>query len=108
MKMRTIPEAARELGLSESFVRRGVDAGKWKIFQAGRRALVDVDEVAQSKSPSRPGADIPEISRQTGLSHNRIRHGIRDGWIPHWVEGKKYLMDPDEVSRAIQDRMTKK
>lgn len=108
MKMRTIPEAAKELGLSESFLRRGVEAGKWKIFQAGRRTLVDVEEVAQSKSSARPGADVSGISQLTGLSDHRIRQGIRDGWIPHWMDGNKYAMDPDEVQRAIQDRMQKK
>ena len=108
MKMRTIPEAARELNRSESFLRRGVETGKWKIFQAGRRTLLDVEDVARQLGPDRAGVGLLEISRLTGLSMNQIRCGIREGWLPHWVDRKKYLMDPDEVRRAIQDRMQKK
>lgn len=108
MKMRTIPEAARELDRSESYLRRGVNAGKWRIFKAGNRKLVDVDDVARQLGPDRPGVGVSEISQATGLSPNQIRCGIREGWIPHWINRKKYLMDPDEVQRAISDRMQKK
>ena len=89
MKMRTIPEAAKELNRSESFLRRGVESGRWSVFQAGRRALVDVDVISSQLGPDRAGVDIKEISRQTGLSMNQIRCGIREGWIPYWVDRKR-------------------
>ena len=106
--MRTIPEAAKALNRSESFLRRGIEAGKWNVFQAGRHVLVDVDDLAQQIGPDRSGLDVAGISKLTGLSQNQVRQGIQDGWLPHWKNRKKYLMDPEEVKRAILDRMQKK
>ena len=107
MNLQTVRTVCAELGISEIQVRRAIAAGKLDTMKLGSRLLVDLDTARDILNPEVTGANIEDVSRETGLNITAIRRGIREGWIPCQKPGKAYVFDLDEVKEAIRKRMKK-
>lgn len=106
MKMATINEVARAVGMSRQRVSRAIDAGALPVLRLGNRRMVDLEEAEKYFAIKRSdGIGVDALSTATGLSAGAIRQGVRDGWIPHWKYGRYLRFDKDAVFAAIQKRI---
>ena len=48
-----------------------------------------------------PFQKIPEAARTTGLSTYFLRHGVRDGSVPHIKSGTVYLVNVPALLRKL-------
>lgn len=48
-----------------------------------------------------PFQKIPEAARTTGLSTYFLRHGVRDGSVPHIKSGTVYLINVPALLRKL-------
>lgn len=108
MNLQTVRTVCAELGISEIQVRRAIAAGKLDTMKLGSRLLVDLDTARDILKPEVTGANIKDVSRETGLNITAIRRGIREGWIPCQKPGKAYVFDLDAVKKALRKRMKEK
>lgn len=108
MNLQTVRTVCKELGISESRVRRAIADKSLPVMQLGNRMLVDMDTARNILKPAQAGVTIEEVSRATGLNVTAIRRGIREGWIPCEKPGKAYTFQLDQVIKAIERRMTEK
>lgn len=105
MLLKTIRDAVAILeGVSESRLRRAVQANEVPSMKLGNRTLVDVD-VARAVLAAQEGEKIEAVSKQTGLAVTAIRRAIREGWMPCTKPGKAYLFNMAEVTAAIERRI---
>lgn len=104
MKLRTITEAAKELQISQSRLRRAVRAGQVSYLMMGNRQLVDVDTAQALRSPE-GGITINELSELTGLRVSTIYRAVQEGWMPSSKQGRALVFDKDEAQKAIQGKM---
>ena len=105
MNLQTVRTVCKELGISETSVRRAIADKRLPIMRLGNRMLVDLDTAQDLLKPRKEGATIEEVSQATGLNITAIRRGIREGWIPCEKPGKAYIFQLDEVLKAIEHRM---
>lgn len=104
MRLRSIPEAARLLGIDEQKLRRGVHAGRYAHYEIDGRILVDVDELAAAIEAEKRTISIEEAAELTGLSKTMIRRGARGGWLPCEKIGKAYRFTPARLLEALEGR----
>ena len=102
MKLRTIPEAARALGMDTQAFRRRVAAGKIPSYDLGGRLLVDVDEAARILETERGSIGIREASALTGLTEGMIRRAVRDGLLPCIRVGNGIRFVPAALLEALE------
>lgn len=104
MNYKTIPDAARALGVHEGKVRRAVKSGSLASLKLGNRPLVDLDE-AKAVLAEPEGVTIDVVSAETGLTVGAVRRAVREGWMPSRKPGKAYLFDLEAVREAIRQRV---
>ena len=104
MKLRTINEAAKELNVSQSRLRRAVRAGQVNYLMMGNRQLVDVDSAQSLRGPE-GGISINELSDLTGLRVSTIYRAVQEGWMPYDKRGRALVFDKDAAQAAIQGKM---
>lgn len=108
MKIRTLNEAAAELGTTRDRLRRGIAAGKYPFMTWGNRYLVDVDLIAPilaAEDEAKNTIGIKECAEQLGLSVDVIRRMARSGLIPYEQKGRYYRFRLSEVEAAIRKQM---
>lgn len=108
MRLMTISEAARLLGISEQRLRRGVEAGRYPYIRIGSRKLVDVDELEPVIRAEQATIGIREAAQLTGLPMTAIRRGAREGWLPCRKDGKAYLFQPAQLLDALEQMKKKR
>ena len=106
MRLATIRETCKELGVAESILRKAVATKKVPVMMLGNRVLVNVDS-AREVVVRPTGCTIEEVSQQTGLTVSAIRRAIREGWMPCEKPGRAYIFHMPDVLEAIQQRMSK-
>lgn len=108
MKMRTLNEAAAELGTTRERLRRGIAAGRYPAMKWGNRYLVDIDVLAPILAAEDEAArtiGITECAAQLGLSADVIRRMARSGLIPCERKGRYFRFRLEEVQAAISKQM---
>lgn len=108
MKMRTLNEAAAELGTTRERLRRGILAGKYPCLQWGNRRLVDIDVLGPMLAAEDAANDtigITECAKTLGLSPDALRRMARQGLVPYEMKGKYYRFRLHEVEAALQRMM---
>lgn len=108
MKMRTLNEAAAELGTTRDRLRRGVVSGKYPALSWRNRYLVDVDElgpILAAEDEAKNTIGIKECAEQLGLSADVIRRMARSGVVPYERQGRYYRFRLKEVEAAIRKQM---
>lgn len=105
--MATPNEAAKALNISAQLIRSGIKTGRFPCLYLGTRMMVDLELLGSILANERSvqGISIEEVSELTGLKVSSVRRGVRDGWIPAVLSGGKYLFQPEEVLKAITERM---
>lgn len=108
MKMRTLNEAAAELGTTRDRLRRGVASGRYPALSWRNRYLVDVDALgpilaAEDEAQNTVGAN--ECAELLGLSADVIRRMARSGLIPYERQGRYYRFRLKDVETAIRKQM---
>lgn len=110
MKMRTLNEAAAELGTTRDRLRRGVVSGKYPALNWRNRYLVDVDAlrpILAAEDEAQNTVGVHECAELLGLSADVIRRMARSGLIPHERQGRYYRFRLKDVEDAIHKRMVK-
>ena len=79
MRLKTIPEAARELGWDIQRFRRRVQSGGVPRYVLGGRTLVDVDEAARILDKETGSISVQDASALTGLSETILRRAAQAG-----------------------------
>lgn len=108
MRMRTLNEAAAELGTTRERLRRGIAAGRYPAMKWRNRFLVDIDVLAPILAAEDEAANtigIKECAEQLGLSVDVIRRMARSGVIPSERRGRYFRFRLHEVQAAIEQRM---
>ena len=104
--MRPVAEAAKTLGIARSRLNRLIGEGRVRTLTLGTKRLVDIEVAKETLDEIRKeGIGIDAISTATGLSVSAIRRGVREGWIPHWLNGRWLRFDEATVCTAIQRRI---
>lgn len=110
MKMRTLNEAAAELGTTRMKLRAAVLAGTIPHLKWGNRYLVDVDVVGPMLRECEPGADgtlsLIECAEQIGLAPDALRRMALAGLVPYRRSGRYYRFVLADVQAAIRKEMT--
>ena len=104
MRLQTIPDAARLLGLTTQQLRRGIAAGRYPHYEIDGRTMVDVDALGEIIEAEKRTISIEEAAELTGLSKTMIRRGARGGWLPCEKIGKAYRFTPARLLEALEGR----
>ena len=110
MKLRTLNEAAAELGVKRERLRRGVAEGRYPFMQWGNRRLVDIDAlgpILAAEDEANNTIGITECARRLGLSPDALRGMARRGLVPYERQGKNYRFRLADVEKALEQRMNK-
>lgn len=108
MRIRTLNEAAAELGTTRDRLRRGIAAGKYPFLNWGNRYLVDVEllePILAAEDEAKNTIGIKECAEQLGLSVDVIRRMARSGLIPFEQQGRYYRFRLNDVEAAIRKQM---
>lgn len=111
MKMRTLNEAAAELGTAREKLRRGIAAGKYPAMRWGNRYLVDIEALApilKEEAARQNMVGISACAEQLGLSVDVLRRMTRSGLIPYERKGRNYRYRIADVKAALQSQMKPK
>lgn len=113
MKLRTLTEAAKLLGISRRRLRAGIEEGRYPAMEWGNRLLVDVDVLAKiiaeerRKEASGVGwVGLRECAEAIGVSTETLRRMAQAGVVPYKRHGRFYRFQPAEVEAAIRRNMT--
>ena len=104
MRLLTIPEAARILGIPVQLLRRHVRSGRYPSYDIDGRTLVDLDELAPRVMAERATIGIRDAAELTGLSERMLRRGARGGWLPCERIGNAYRFVPAQLLAALEGR----
>ena len=111
MRMRTLNEAAGELGTTRDKLRRGIIAGRYPSMKWGNRTLVDVDvlrPLLDAEKGEGHMVRIQECAEQIGMSQGTLRRMANSGLVPCERRGAWFYFNPAEVQAAIEKRMTRR
>ena len=103
MRLKTIPEAARELGWDIQRFRRRVQSGGVPRYVLGGRTLVDVDEAARILGRETGSISLQDASALTGLAETILRRAAQAGEIPSIRVGRGIRFVPAELLAAIEE-----
>lgn len=104
MKLQTIPEAAKALGMNAQQLRRRVQAGQYPSYEINGRVMVDVEELARIVEIERGSIGIAEAVKLTGLSEGMIRKGVRGGFLPYIKVGNGIRFIPAQLLDALEGK----
>ena len=104
MRLLTIPEAARILGIPAQMLRRYVRSGRYPSYDVDGRTLVDVDELVPLVMAERATIGIKDAAELTGLSEKMLRRGAKGGWLPCEKIGNAYRFVPAQLLAALEGR----
>ncbi len=105
MNLQTITTVSKELGVSDTRIRKAVKEKRLRMMRLGTRMLVDMDEAREVLEAELNGATIKDVMAATGLRESAIRRGVREGWLHCQRTNKHLIFDLDEVLKAIEQRM---
>ena len=105
MNLQTITTVSKELGVSDTRIRKAVKEKRLRMMRLGTRMLVDMDEARETLAEEMAGATIKDVKAATGLNESAIRRGVREGWLTCRKTKRYLLFDLDEVMKAIEKRM---
>lgn len=113
MKLRTLTEAAKLLGISRRRLRAGIEEGRYPAMEWGNRLLVDVDVLAKiiaeerRREEAREGLiGMRECAEAIGVSMETLRRMAQTGVVPCERQGRFYKFRLAEVEAAIRRNMT--
>ena len=109
MKMRTINEAAGELGITRHRLNSGIRDGRYPSMQWGSRKLVDVDAlrpIVEAEKTREGMVRIQECADLIGVSATTLRNMLHKGIVPYERRGQYFYFDVDAVKEALRQRMT--
>lgn len=112
MKLRTINEAARELGIPVHRLRRGIQAGKYPSLRWGNRVLVDLDalkpilEEERRQSADADAVDLNTCADAIGVTSDVLWRMAQAGLVPYTRVGRAYRFQVAAVEAAIREKMT--
>lgn len=110
MKLRTITEAAEQLGVPRHRLQRGVESGRYPSMKWLNRRLVDLDTLAailaEEDAEAEDRVGIRQLSELTGLPVTTLRRMCREGVIPFGRDRRGlYQFRATEVMAALQNLM---
>lgn len=108
MRMRTLNEAAAELGCSRNTLSAWVLSGKCHYLKWGSRYLIDIDEVGpifRDRAEIRGMVSLKECAEKLGLSPSTLRNMALAGLVPYKKKGRYMKFDPEAVAKAIRESM---
>ena len=107
MKLRTLNEAAVELEISRTRLRRGIQEGKYPYLQWGNRMLVDIDILLPLLEAEGTDSTIStaECAEALGLSADTLRGMAQSGLVPCETAGRFYRFRLNEVEAALKKMM---
>lgn len=104
MKMATLAEAERDLDVKAITIRRRAIRGEYPYLMIGTKMMVDLDilrPIVEAERKRNNGINITTLAEKTGLKVSAIRRGIKEGWIPYWMENRRARFDFLKVQDAI-------
>ena len=112
MKLRTLTEAAKILGVSRYHLRAGIAAGRYPAFTWGNRQLVDVEALAEILAEERRRQEagegmigLRECAEAIGVAPEALRRMALAGLVPFERQGRYYRFCLADVERAIRGGM---
>lgn len=108
MKMRTLNEAAQELGTTRAYLRTGVLSGKFPCYRWGNRYLVDLDIIGPIVAAEKNTADTisaKDCALAIGLTPDALLRMAKAGVVPYHREGRYYRFRVAEVEAALREGM---
>lgn len=105
MRFRTIPEAAKLLGVEEGWLRRMVREEKCPSVRVGNRRLVEMEAAGALPREAFGGIGVGELAEALGVKPPVIYRWAQEGYIPCARYGTEYRFDLDAVERALRARM---
>ncbi len=112
MKMRTLNEAAEELGLKRHLLRKGITDGRYPSMVWGNRRLVDVDQLRPIVEAERRAAEahegligLRECAGLVGLTPDTLRRMTKAGYVPFEKSGPYYRYHLADVEAALREHM---
>lgn len=112
MKLRTITEAAKTLGIPEYRLRRGIAAGKYPSMKWGSRRLVDVEALGpiiaeeRRREADEGNVGLKECAKAIGVSADVLYRMAVEGLVPFTRAGRAYRFRIKDVEAAIRKNMT--
>lgn len=109
MKLRTLNEAAKILGLSRYKLLQGIQHGSYPAIRWGNRLMVDVEQLAEiiaAEQAQHPGMiGLRECAEAIGLSEDQLRRMAEAGIVPYERSGRYWRFRLAAVEKAIRDGM---
>lgn len=112
MRLRTLNEAAEELGLTRRQLRIGIREGRYPAIQWKNRLLVDLDQLIPIVERERRQRErhegmigLNECAAAIGVSRDTLRNMALSGLIPYEKSGRYYRFSLEAVERAIRSGM---
>lgn len=110
MKLRTLNEAAEELGTNRTRLRNGVIEGRYPYLKWGNRYLVDVDRLAgilerEEEAKGRDMVGLRACAAEIGVQPSALRRMAEAGFVPCRTAGGRYRFRVRDVKKALEERM---
>lgn len=112
MKLRTLNEAAEELGLTRRQLRTGIREGRYPAMNWKNRLLVDLDQLTpivenerQQRERHEGMIGLRECAEAIGVSQDVLRRMAISGLVPYEKSGRYYRFSLEAVVRAIRSGM---
>ena len=109
MRLRTLQEAASELGMSRGTLRTKVISGKVPYIMWGNRYLVDMDVVTpiiESLEDTDGTISTAECAEVIGVAPSALQAMAKAGLVPYRRRGRYYRFILADVMEAIRGNMT--
>jgi excisionase family DNA binding protein len=105
----TIPQLARELGVSRVCIHQRVKRGLIEAKKVGRNFLIP-QEYLQTARKEAENVSIPELARQMGVSRVAVFKRVKNGSIRAQMKGRKFVVRKTDAQMYTQGfiRMRKK
>lgn len=113
MRLKTMTEAAKLLGVSRRRLKAGIDDGRYPSLRFGSRIMVDVDVLrpiifkenrAEAQAQGRM-MGLRACAKEIGVSEWTLKAMAETGLVPCRKKGRYWMFDPDAVKRAIRTNM---
>lgn len=105
VKLMTIKDAARDIGINPSTLRRRVASGMYAHMEVGGRTMVDVDDIRLKDAAARgERAELltPEqFAGLTGLTGRQVRRLIGEGKLSARKLGRRVMLGRTQALREL-------
>lgn len=105
MKLKSVREAAEEIGIGVMTLRRAVWQGEIGHMDIWSRTYVDTDEAAAWYERVRERMTPDRASEFYGVPERWLRQMARSGQLPCETVGNRIFFRAEDLERALKDRM---